>query len=174
MTFVQACAAWNTASTSCSTGCSNRAVSSLSASCTSACCPKDKPSTTKATSGREAARPGIYMLREPSATDRWLPATDVNSRTHDRSGLFCRFEDVRLHPEFTRRFHVVGTVVEEKRASRFAAERIEAMAIDGRIGLGSAELARPDLDLEFVEPVELAPNIGKQVMRHVGEDGGPH
>src|SRR5271165_1784105 len=101
-----------------------------------------------------------------------LEGTDSCAR--DTSGLLCGFEDVRLHPELTRGFDIVGAVVKEEGLAGLVTQRLKAMAIDGWIGLGSAKLARPDLDLEFVEPFELAANIGQQVVRHVGEDGDAH
>src|SRR5208283_921513 len=96
------------------------------------------------------------------------------SLPHNCSGLLCGFEDVRLHPEIQRSFHVVGPVVEEESAARLAAQCVEAMAVDGWIRFYYAKFARPDLDLEFVEPFEFAANVGQQVVRHVGQDGGPH
>ena len=69
---------------------------------------------------------------------------------------------------------LLGRSSKKSVASGPATQRVKAMAIDRRIGLRDAKLARPDLDLEFVEPLELAANVGQQIVRHVGEDGDAH
>ena len=49
----------------------------------------------------------------------------------------------------------------------------QSVAIDGRIGLGHAQLIAPDQHVEAGEPVELALACSRSTcVAHVGEDGG--
>ena len=77
-----------------------------------------------------------------------------------------------LNAQLSRRVHIFPLVVDKENLFRLDIKFCEHVAINGRIGLGDAELKTPDQHVEAVNPVELAFDVGQHAVAHVGEDGG--
>src|SRR5215469_6678103 len=100
----------------------------------------------------------MYPVRHSSRLFLRSPVGLRLARTafHDRSRLPRRFENMSVDTDSPCRFHVLRAIVEKQRLLRHAPQLPQTVAIDDRIGLGAACLARPDFYVELVQPVELA------------------